>query len=339
MLSVLGVGHAYPRHVITNQLLGSLSGESAARQPLDQNGILQRSTGLPEAYLVSSKNSNPEEGLRQCESSPTDLALSAAEMALTRAGITKDQVGLILGDTSTPYQTTPGESQRLGERLGIKIDAYDLIGGTAALPLHFDSLFGWRAERTPEYVLSVSTNTATQRVRYDAGIEQTIFGDGAAAAVLSRRHEGKLRVVDTFFETRAKHAHAMSLSLHGHIGLSPGAESIVDEALTQMFDRALLKNKVAFSSLRVIVSALTVSSEKAFAARYGLEMCVVPEDRVRRASSACLLTNLAHHGHSIGSHVGGVIGMDWDRMERGAHYLLVTAGFGFSAGYVLLEVG
>jgi polyketide synthase Type III len=120
-----------------------------------------------------------------------ELATRAAQAALERAGIAARQLDAILISTCTGF-LCPGLTSYVGERLGLRPDALslDLVGQGcgAALPnlRTAEALIG--AGRC-EQVLSVCVEVCSAAIYLDddAGvlISACLFGDGAAAAVLS----------------------------------------------------------------------------------------------------------------------------------------------------------
>lgn len=202
-LYILGAGAALAEQVLGDAQLAELG---LALTPQEQQlraraGVQARRTSLPLEYLTGSRNRDILEGRARALASPTTLGVQAAQQALLRAGISIEQVGLVVGDTSTPYQTCPAEGHRIGGALGVKVAAYDVVAGPAGLGVHLDMLASWQPERLPEYVLCVSTHTPTQQIHFDSGAQggsgalaSYLLGDAAAALVVSARQAGPLRL-------------------------------------------------------------------------------------------------------------------------------------------------
>ena len=217
MLNLLGAGHAYPDNVLSNGQLRELFGDKEVSG--EQLGIVSRRTTLPWEYIKTTKNQSPVEAQAVASETPTDLAERAATLAVERAGISFEEIGLILGATATPLQTTPSEAQRLGARLDLKIPAYDLYCGGGDLALQLATLASWKSNKVPDYVLCVSTNTPTERVNYSKGDEGFFFGDGAAAVVVSRKNPGKYKVISSNLRTYPAVSDIIEIELYGHAGV------------------------------------------------------------------------------------------------------------------------
>lgn len=122
------------------------------------------------------------------------LAAQAAERALRASGLQAGQIDGIVVSTCTGY-LCPGLSGHVVQRLGLRADvqAFDLVGQgcAAALPnLMLGQAMLADGSRC-EHVLSicVEVSSAAMYLDNDPGvlISACLFGDGAGAAVLSRR--------------------------------------------------------------------------------------------------------------------------------------------------------
>lgn len=106
-------------------------------------------------------------------------------------------IGLVITNCCTPFQTTPVESQRIAERLKIKALAYDVFTACPVFALHLDYLNNFQTDKLPDYILCVSTAALTMNVDYNNRSDGAIWGDGAAAWVVSPRKPGS--TVDRIF--------------------------------------------------------------------------------------------------------------------------------------------
>jgi alkylresorcinol/alkylpyrone synthase len=131
-----------------------------------------------------------------------ELAAQSGERALSRAGLQARQVDAVIVSTCTG-SVCPGLSGYVVERLGLRRDvqAFDLVGQgcAAALPnlMLGNALLGGGA---CEHVLSicVEVSSAAMYLDNDPGvlISACLFGDGAGAAVLSRKSQGSGRRIE-----------------------------------------------------------------------------------------------------------------------------------------------
>ena len=101
-LQILGIGHAVPKQVVTNDDLAMLVDTS-------DEWIVSR-TGIHTRHLAK-------------EESNTSLALTAAQEAIKQAGIHPRQIGVCIVATISPDQLIPAEACVLAGMLSLPSDA------------------------------------------------------------------------------------------------------------------------------------------------------------------------------------------------------------------------
>ena len=160
--------------------------------------VLQRDNGIEARRLAVDAIAevftiDPNTLARRFLAHAPSLAAQAAGLALAKAGLEPAQVDAVVVSTCTGY-LCPGLSGHVVERLQLRPDvqAFDLVGQgcAAALP---NLMLGRAllASGACEHVLSVcvEVSSAAMYLDNDPGvlISACLFGDGAGAAVLSRR--------------------------------------------------------------------------------------------------------------------------------------------------------
>lgn len=245
MLNIVSIGHAYPDTVLDNDFLSTLPDAPSAAEILAQSGIKVRYSSLSKDYITSTLNADTGEAKKQALQTPTEMGVRAAEMALEKAGLSWEDIGLILGDGMTPVQTTPGESQRVGQASGLKIPAYDLFTSSAGFALTCHTLNSWKKERTPDYVLSVSTHTPTQLVDYSKGHERFVYGDGASAVIFSSSNPGIFSIEDSVFKTDISAGTFIKFNILGHAYYDKDKlHPLVIERTSELYTECVNKNKL-----------------------------------------------------------------------------------------------
>lgn len=310
MLYILGVGGAYPPNVVPQGLCGETTSTVRSTLPLD--------------YLERSGNETPREAPSVAQGTPTSLGVEAVQQALQRASLGVEAVHLVIGDSSTPYQTTPSEGQRVAGALGLKVPAYDVMGAASTFALHCDLLSSWRPERVPDFTVLLSANTPTQLINYRRGESRRYFSDGAGAAVLSTSQRGKLRVRDTFVHNESSDGGAVGATVFQHIDALPEARETIMRGVGEMLQQALETNRLNAVDVRLVTSCLTFEDAAAIGERAGV-----------LASS--LWDAHALNGFSIGAAPLVSIAQRWATINRGETIVVALAGFGGGRGYVVLE--
>lgn len=210
------IGVAHPHEVVTNPFIEKLDIGTNEQWILEKIGIEKRRTSLPLDYIEKTKNGDVQRAREVRSATPVSLGVTAAREALERAKITPSQVGLVILNCCAPDASSPTPAQQIAAELGITGAAYDVFTACPAFALHLDYLAAFREEELPEYILCLSTATLTQCVNYSDRSDSAIWGDGAAAWVVSARHPGKLKVVTTHFNADPTRAGAVVVDTYGH---------------------------------------------------------------------------------------------------------------------------
>lgn len=162
---LLGTGMYVPERVMTNE-------DFARIVNTNDEWIVQR-TGMKERRLA------------EHDQATSDLAIAASRAALADAGVTPDQVDLVICATITADNTLPSTACWIQDRLGCKrAGAFDL---TAACSGHIYSLAQARAailSGQARTVLVTSAEILSGITDYTDRSTCVLFGDGAGAAVI-----------------------------------------------------------------------------------------------------------------------------------------------------------
>lgn len=165
---ITGTGSYAPERLLTNDDLQKL---------VDTNDewIVQR-TGMKSRHIAT-----PEQAT-------SDLALPAAQRAIENAGLTPNDIDMILVATFTPDYMTPSTACILQHRLGItrSIAAMDLAAACSGFVYALATASQFVRSGTMKHVLVIGAESISKIVDYTDRGTCILFGDGAGAAVLSR---------------------------------------------------------------------------------------------------------------------------------------------------------
>lgn len=176
--TIIGHGHYQPAKVLTNDDLAKI---------VDTNDewIVER-TGIKSRHIASEGEYT------------SDLALKAAEMALKTAGITAEDLDLIIVGTITPDNTFPAVATKIAAKLGTKygIPTFDLSaacsGFVYALTMA-DNMIRLQQSKT---ALVIGAETLSRITDWTDRNTCVLFGDGAGAVILQAT-EGKGDISDS----------------------------------------------------------------------------------------------------------------------------------------------
>jgi 3-oxoacyl-[acyl-carrier-protein] synthase-3 len=235
VLYIAGAGVAHPERELSLTELQELFPQSVKNQL--SSFYRKHYSSLPAEYIKTTTNENPMLAEARASDTPSTLGARAALSALAQAGVSIDQIGLILAGTSTPLETCPSEAQRIGKILGAKIAAFDISAGSLDIFEQLRSLANWKLDLIPEYVLCISTNTLSQRVHYSSSTSGDIFGaaafgDLACALVVSTKSHRALAQIKAF-STPLLRRRISCLEFDVHYSMKFQEESARDWALRE----------------------------------------------------------------------------------------------------------
>jgi 3-oxoacyl-[acyl-carrier-protein] synthase-3 len=126
------------------------------------------------------------------EQASSDLAYEASLRALDMAGISADQLDLIVVATITPDMAFPSTACILQDKLGAKkAAAFDLSAACSGFIYGLANASNFIAMGTYKYALVVGTECLSKITDYTDRNTCILFGDGAGAVVLGTVPEGR----------------------------------------------------------------------------------------------------------------------------------------------------
>ena len=163
-VGIRGLGAYLPAQVVTNDDL-------AERLDTSDEWIRTR-TGIRERHYAA-----PDEAT-------SDLAVAAARAALADAGMTADDIDVIIVATTTPDHPVPATAPIVAARLGLTCSAFDLNAACSGFVYGLQVGAGIAASGST--VLLIGAETLTRYVDPDDRSIAVLFGDGAGAVILQR---------------------------------------------------------------------------------------------------------------------------------------------------------
>lgn len=165
--NILSTGSYVPDRVVTNAEVDALIGESTSEWLLQNVGIRER------RWMATEQNTS-------------DLVVEAARVALQRAGITPEDLDLLIVSTDTPDYLSPSTSAVVQHKLGAtKAGCYDVNSACAGWVTALDQ--GARfllTEPAARYVLVAGGYGMSRFLDFKDKKTANLFADGAGAAVL-----------------------------------------------------------------------------------------------------------------------------------------------------------
>jgi 3-oxoacyl-[acyl-carrier-protein] synthase III len=318
---ITGTGSGLPQRVVTNE---ELARELATRGIETSDEWIVARTGIRQRYIA-------EPGVTTSE-----LGAQAAQAALEAAGLSANNIDLIVVGTSTPDQIFPSTACLVQARLGAlgcaAFDVQAVCSGFVYALAAADALIRTGAHKR---ALVIGSEIFSRILDWNDRTTCVLFGDGAGAVVLEASTEPGVIAA----QLKADGSHAGVLCTAGRV--SNG--KVQGDPFLRMDGQAVFKlavNVLAASALETLAQGRLDPAQldwlvphqanlrilKATAKRLGLpeEKLVVTVDRHANTSAASVPLALDDAARS-------------GQIRRGQHVLLQGVGGGFTWGSVLLR--
>ena len=170
-IRIIGTGSYLPKKVADNHFLSTIV-------DTDDEWIRQR-TVIKERHL-----SNGKEGT-------TYMATHAAEAALENAGITADELDMIIVATVSADTYVPSTSCQVQGAIGaIRATCFDLNAACSGFLFAMNTAYAYIEMGMAKTILIIGAETLSREVDWSDRSSCILFGDGAGAAIM-RQEEGK----------------------------------------------------------------------------------------------------------------------------------------------------
>lgn len=317
---VRGIGSALPQRIMKNADFEGIVETS-------DEWIVQR-TGIRQRHIAGEGETT------------ASLGEAAARAALANAGLTPDDVDLILVATSTPDNTFPATAvdiqSRLGMRRGFAFDMQAVCSGFVYAITTADLYIkGGLAKR----VLVIGAETFSRILDWTDRSTCVLFGDGAGALVLEAGEgEGKLSDRGVFASSlRSDGAHKDKLFVDG----GPGTSGTVGHL--RMEGREVFKHAVGMITdvIEAVYAKAGVTSEDIdwFVPHQANKRIIDASARKLGIAEGKVVTTVQLHGNTSAASVPLALSVAVadGRIKKGDLVLLEAMGGGFTWGAVILR--
>ncbi|MDR3460495.1 MAG: ketoacyl-ACP synthase III [Verrucomicrobiae bacterium] len=321
--SITGVGSYVPEKVLTNADLEKMV-ETSDEWITSRTGIKERRIAAANEFT-------------------SDLAAKAAAKAMKMAGVTADQIDLIIIATLTPDMPFPSTACLVQRKLGaMHAAAFDLEAACSGFIYALEVGQQFIMSQTYETVLVVGAEKLSSIVNWKDRNTCVLFGDGAGAAILQHRpnSHGLLTAVMGADGNKAE-----LLSMPGGGSACPATAASVAAGLhhLRMDGKETFKNAV-----NAMVSAANEAMRRCDIDITKIK-CVIPHQANRRIVDAVsdrlkaapeqLFINLHKYGNTSAASVAIALdeAITSGRVARGELILLVVFGAGLTWGAAVIE--
>ncbi|HEY0853404.1 MAG TPA: beta-ketoacyl-ACP synthase III [Devosia sp.] len=173
---IRSVGAYLPAHVMTNDDL-------AKKVDTSDEWIVQR-TGIRQRHIAAEGENT------------SDLATAAGRKALENAGLTPDDIDLIIVATTTPDMTFPATAAVVQQKLGMHHGAaFDIQAVCSGFVYAVGTADSYLKNGLAKRALVIGAETASRLLDWNDRTTCVLFGDGAGAVVMELGKPGEDRGV------------------------------------------------------------------------------------------------------------------------------------------------
>ena len=216
---IIGTGVSVPDKVVTNDDLSRMLGE-------DINDFVSQNLGILERHILAD------------DESAADISTRAAENALRDAGISAEELDLIILATDTGEYLSPATSVVVQHRIGAtNAGAFDTTCACAGFVTALDTACKYiRADAQYKNVLVIGCYAMSKFLDWTEKKTATIFADGAGAVVLQATEEESVGQLASKLEAMGQY--------HDYLGIFAGGAKM---PITEAVLREGYFNKVRFA--------------------------------------------------------------------------------------------
>ncbi len=321
--SITGVGSYVPERILTNADLEKMV-ETTDEWITTRTGIKERRIAAADEFT-------------------SDLAAKAAQRAMEMAGITADQIDLIIVASITPDMPFPNTACLVQQKIGARrVPAFDIEAACSGFLYALEVGQNFIASRAYETVLVIGAEKLSSITNWKDRNTCVLFGDGAGAAILQNRANSHGLLTTALGADGGK---ADLLSMPGGGSRCPASAQTVLDGLhfLRMDGKETFKNAVQAmcSAANEVLERCEIDITKI--------KCVIPHQANQRIISAVgerlnctpeqVFVNLHKYGNTSAASVA--IALDEavrsGKVQHGDLILIVAFGAGLTWGAAIIE--
>lgn len=323
---IIGTGHVLPGQEVLSQELDRQLG-----LPI---GKVEKVGGVHKRYFATNKDNAAK------------LAAAAAQQALNAAGLTLKDIDCLVATSATMDQGMPSNAALIHHELGLSkyaIPAFDINASCLGFLAALDSLSWMIVAGAYKKVLLVAADLASCGLNWDHLESSGIFGDGAAAAILSSDSQGS-SILASALKTYSEGAHFCEIPAGGS-RYHPSRIQQDFAPLTRFHMDGKKVFKLASQHMPNFVDNLLHNSGKSlkeidwFVPHQASQLALHHLTKRLAVNPDRVVNIFADHGNQVAASLPTAldIAIRDGRIQRGETLMLIGTGAGLSIGGVVME--
>lgn len=271
----------------------------------------------------------------------------ASVAALEKAGVTADEIGLVISTSVTPDFLTPSMASIIQYEIGAnKAAAFDLNAACTGFVYALDTARRFlETDSSLKYVLVVANEALSRFVDYEDRSTCVLFGDGAAAAVVERSD----KLFSSYLGSDGSGARvlfARSLEVAPQVKLeSDFDDGFPEKPLHQLYQNGKEVYKFATQALP---KSFELAAEKVGVTKDEIDWFIPHQANVRIIETAAkklkvemdkFIITLDHFGNTSSASIPLALneGIEKGVVKRGQKLALIGFGAGLTYGGIVME--
>ncbi len=209
--SFKSIGAYVPEKILSNEDLEKMVDTS--------DEWITKRTGIKERHLAAD------------DEYTSDMGVKAAKLAIERAGLTPEEIDLVICATVTPdYFNMPSTACIISEKLGIRnVQAFDFAAACSGFVYGLSVAKAFIESGMKRNVLVIGAEKFSSIVDYTDRSTCILFGDGAGAAVISATNKKEEAFIDVHASADGAYADFLVTPAPGTV--NPVSQKVLDEGL------------------------------------------------------------------------------------------------------------
>jgi 3-oxoacyl-[acyl-carrier-protein] synthase III len=295
--------------------------------------ILQR-TGIRERHIV-------DPGV-----ATSDLGKIAAEKAIANAGLSPDDIGVIIVGTVTPDMFFPSTACLIQDKIRARRAwGFDLSAACSAFTYALTTASQLVATGAHDHALVVGADVMSSIIDYQDRATCVLFGDGAGAVVVSAAQPGAPSILDFEHEIDGAGGHALCMPAGG--SAKPSSHETIDQRLHYVKQDGATVFKFAVRKTEEVTrrlldrNGLTADDIDLFVSHQANRRIILSATEKLGLPREKVIINIERFGNTTAATIPLALNdaLCAGRLKKGQLVLLASVGAGFTVGAVLLRWG
>jgi 3-oxoacyl-[acyl-carrier-protein] synthase-3 len=254
------------------------------------------------------------------------MGAAAARMALERAELKAQDIGLVIAGSSSPDNISPAEASAMAADLGIEALCFDMNSSCSTFGIHVNFLLRMQPDTLPPYILLIGAESPTRAINYSDRNTAVLFGDGAIAAVLSTKVPTRAAFISGGFDSRP--SGWAKVGIDGDWTFHQDGKAVQGYAI-----------RTTTECLKVLQDQYEAEAQRFIFIGHQANLMMLKAVCERRKIKP------EHHWYNVDQfgNVGccgapSILSMHWDEVQSGDNIAMVIVGAGLTWAYMMLKV-